>query len=113
MRIRKSLLIAAALTGVLPACTPPQQEAAPKQAEPAALVRSSGVVFAITREYNAVTIQHEPIPEYEMDAMVMEFTVDEPAQLDGIEVGDQVSFVLRSGLDIQTITVVEAEDSAP
>jgi hypothetical protein len=61
-----------------------------------------GVVQAVTREYNAVTIQHEAIPEYDMPAMVMEFTVDDASQLQGLAAGDIATFELRSGLDIST-----------
>lgn len=70
-------------------------------------MHSRGVVYAVTREENAIAIQHEAIPEYGMEPMVMEFTVDDPSKLDGIEVGDKVTFELRSGLDIATISVVE------
>lgn len=77
---------------------------AAEQASPSTPVRSRGVVQTVTREYNAVTIQHEAIPEYDMPAMVMEFTVDDPTQLDGIEAGDTVAFELRTGLDIAAIS---------
>jgi len=101
---------AAALIAVLPACSPPQPAAeAPAAADTARStpVRSRGVVHAVTPEYKAITIQHEAIPEYDMPAMVMEFTVDEPSQLDGLEQGDNVTFELRSGLDISTISETE------
>lgn len=73
------------------------------QETPAGPVHSRGVVYAVTREYNAITIQHEAIPEYNMPPMVMEFTV---AQLNGLEPGDNVTFETRSGLDISTISEV-------
>jgi Cu/Ag efflux protein CusF len=104
--------LAVALVFALPACSPPQPTAeAPPSAEqtaPSDPVRSRGVVYAVTREYNAITIQHEAIPEYEMAPMVMEFTVDNSSQLEGIEVGDTVTFELRSGLDIATIQEIDA-----
>lgn len=102
-----------ALALALPACSPPNPAAeAPPSAEESAAstpVRSRGVVYAVTPEYNAITIQHEAIPEYQMPAMVMEFTVDDPAQLEGIAAGDTVAFELRSGLDISTISEVPAD----
>jgi Cu(I)/Ag(I) efflux system periplasmic protein CusF len=112
VRVQFILLTAAALSLALAACSPPEPAAdappAAEQATPSGPVRSRGVVFAVTREYNAITIQHEAIPEYEMAPMVMEFTVDDPSQLEGIEAGDSVTFELRSGLDIATIQEVDA-----
>lgn len=108
MRIHLTWLTAGVLSVLLPACTPPELAAdAPAStgpSAPSAPVRSRGVVYAVTPEHNAITIQHEAIPEYDMPAMVMEFTVDNPLQLEGIEVGDSVAFTLRSGLDISTIS---------
>lgn len=105
-------LASAALLVGMAACSPPQTAEAPAPAAettaPSTPVHSRGVVYAVTREYNAITIQHEAIPEYQMPAMVMEFTVDDPAQLDGLEEGDTVTFELRSGLDIATISEVPA-----
>jgi Cu/Ag efflux protein CusF len=74
------------------------------QKQDATRVRSRGVVVAVTPEYNAVTIQHEPIPGYQMPAMTMEFTVADGAQLDGIAAGDTVTFELSGPIDIATIT---------
>ena len=112
MRVQQTLLCAIASLALC-ACTPPQQPAAepPPAAEQAAAtnpVHARGVVYAVTREYNAITIQHEAIPEYDMPAMVMEFTVDDPSQLDGLDAGDNVTFELRSGLDISAISEVAA-----
>lgn len=114
MRFHFTWACAGALALTLAACSPPPPAAeapaadAVEQAASSTPVRSRGVVQTVTAEYNAVTIQHEAIPEYQMPAMVMEFTVDNPAQLEGIEAGDTVTFELRSGLDIATLTEVEA-----
>lgn len=105
MRLLISSLTAIALAGCAPPSPPPSPPPAPSAAQtPSNPVRSRGVVQTVTREYNAVTIQHEAIPEYGMPAMVMEFTVDDPAQLEGIEAGDTVAFELRTGLDIAAIS---------
>lgn len=108
MRTQFASLTTLVLASLISGCAPPQPPPATEQAAPTGPVRSRGVVYAVTREYNAITIQHEAIPEYEMPPMVMEFTVDNPSQLDGIEAGDTVTFELRSGLDIATLTEVEA-----
>ena len=74
-------------------------------------VRASGVgeVVVIQPEYGAVTIRHEPIPEYGMGAMTMEFTTDNPALLKDVAVGDQVTFELKAPTEIDKITVVQKE----
>jgi Cu/Ag efflux protein CusF len=90
----------------LPACTPPSAESeapAAQKGEATSVVRSRGTVVAVTPEYNAITIQHEPIPEYGMEAMTMEFAVADGSQLNGLEAGDQVSFELSGPIDIRTI----------
>ena len=116
MRVQLTWACAALSLAAVACSAPPQRtEEAPAAADtspaPAIPVHSRGVVQTVTREYNAITIQHEAIPEYEMPAMVMEFTVDNPAQLQGIEAGDTVTFELRSGLDISTISEVVGNDS--
>ena len=99
------------LAGVLAACSQPQQQQqqqpTEQTAEAPATIHARGVVRALTPEYNAITIEHEAIPEVGMGAMTMEFTVAQPASLDGINVGDHVSFELSGPLDIQSITVTE------
>lgn len=114
MRTQIIWLSAAALSLALSACSPPPPNteapptAAAEETAPSTPVRSRGVVQTVTAEYNAITIQHEAIPEYDMPAMVMEFTVDDPSQLEGIETGDTVTFELRSGLDISSIAEEDA-----
>lgn len=101
-------LLTLAAASALAACTPPQpqtQAPAAQPSETAALVHARGEVVAITPEYNAITIRHDPIPEYGMAAMVMEFTVDEASDLESVNVGDQVSFTLKGPIDIASITV--------
>lgn len=106
--MRLQLLFLASACAILGCSQPPTTTATTsQQAAPVTNVHSRGVVRAITREYNAITIEHEAMPEYGMEAMVMEFTVDDGSKLNGINVGDHVSFVLKSGLDISSITVTE------
>ncbi len=104
MRLLLLPLIAATMMG---ACSQPQTKTdeppAAAQSESPAGVHSSGTVVAITREYSAITIQHAPIPEFQMDAMTMEFTVADASELDGLNVGDSVTFDLSGPIDIRTI----------
>jgi Cu/Ag efflux protein CusF len=99
-----SLLFVLALAACTPPSAEPEQPAA-QTTEAPRIVRSNGTVVAVTPEYNAITIQHEPIPEYGMEAMAMEFTVADGSQLSGIEAGDQVVFELSGPIDISTISV--------
>jgi Cu/Ag efflux protein CusF len=87
----------------LPGCSPPPPQADSSEAETPPPVRSRGVVVAVTPEESVITIQHEPIPEYSMPAMTMEFTVADPSQLQGLDAGDRVSFALSGPIDIETI----------
>lgn len=103
--MRLNVMIAAGLFS-LAGCSQPEQSPATDQPVETA-IRSNGVVVAVTPEYNAVTIQHEPIPELGMSAMTMEFTAAPSVSLDGVDVGDTVSFELSGPLDISSITVTD------
>ena len=52
-----------------------------------------GVIESIDVENNSVTIAHEEIPGF-MNAMTMAFEVLDPAQLEAVEVGEGVDFVV-------------------
>jgi protein SCO1 len=62
---------------------------APAQSYPA-----SGVVQRLGPEPNTVVVRHRAIANY-MDAMTMPFHARNPQELAGLNVGDEVSFVLR------------------
>jgi Cu/Ag efflux protein CusF len=103
----RPLLLPLIAATILAACGQPQTKTdeppATAQSETPIGVHSSGTVVAITREYSAITIQHAPIPEFQMDAMTMEFTVADASELDGLNVGDRVTFDLSGPIDIRTI----------
>lgn len=102
----------AACALALAACSQPapeaKMEAAPEApavaTAPAALVKGRGEVVVLQPEYGAVTLKHEAIPEYQMGAMTMEFTTD-AKKLEGLKVGDHVSFELKAPTEIETIAV--------
>ena len=54
-----------------------------------------------------MTIRHEAIPEYGMAAMTMEFSIADAAQLDGLQIGDQVRFDLKGPTEIERIEVIK------
>ncbi len=56
--------------------------------------RGSGTVTAIDPAANRITLDHGPIAELEWPAMEMNFTI-EAEKLEGIKVGDAVSFDLQ------------------
>ncbi len=66
-----------------------------------------GEVRRIDADANKLTLRHEAIPQFEMDAMTMAFRVARPALLEGIAVGDKVRFRLdKVG---SRLTVVELQ----
>lgn len=93
----------------LAACSPPapaaktEPEAPAAATAPAALVKGRGEIVVLQPEYGAVTLKHEAIPEYGMGAMTMEFTTD-AKKLEGLKVGDHVTFELKAPTEIETIT---------
>lgn len=91
-------LFAPALLALAVACVPPQAE---KKAD--APVVAAGEIVVLQPEYAAVTIRHEPIPAYGMGAMTMEFTTDDVKKLEGLAVGDRVTFELSGPTEIATI----------
>lgn len=47
-------------------------------------------VRRVDQNTGKITLRHGDIPNLDMPPMTMVFVVDEPASMDGIEVGDQV-----------------------
>lgn len=62
--------------------------------------KSTGVVTKINMEMGSVELDHDDIPGM-MPAMLMEFYVKDKKLLNGLKVGDKVSFILeeRNGAD--------------
>jgi Cu/Ag efflux protein CusF len=72
-------------------------------------VRSTGTVTAVNAAAGAITLSHDPIPAIQWPAMTMEFHAENPAILQGIAVGDHVTFELKSAADTGTITMVQKQ----
>lgn len=70
---------------------------------------AAGVVKKIKSDAKKLTISHGPIKTLGMDGMTMDFAVYDPAMLDEVKEGHQVSFMLekdKSG----NFVIMEIED---
>jgi protein SCO1/2 len=87
-----ALLLAAASMLALAGCkrpeTPPEARMAATNQQ---IYQVKGVVREVHPERNKVKVAHEEIPGY-MEAMTMMLDVKEAKELDGLQVGDMVSF---------------------
>jgi Cu/Ag efflux protein CusF len=57
---------------------------------------NEGLVMAVDRKAQEITVRHGYLPELSMDAMTMVFNVAEPALLDKVRKGERVR--IRTGL---------------
>lgn len=55
---------------------------------------ATGKVTAVDPSAASVTLFHDPMPTLEWPSMTMDFNVADPDLLQGVEVGDQVDFVI-------------------
>lgn len=99
----------------LAACSPPASTDAPmpEMESPPAIVGpivGEGVVTAIDRNAGTVTLDHGPIAAINWSAMTMRFNAD-AALLEGVAVGDRVSFELQSAESPRTLTALSKTDA--
>jgi protein SCO1/2 len=73
---------------------------------------ASGLVLKIDPAAATVTISHDPIPNF-MDAMVMPFTVEQPAELKDVRPGDRIAFRINVRDDRTEIDRVRILSAAP
>jgi Cu(I)/Ag(I) efflux system periplasmic protein CusF len=102
------------------ACSPPAQQEAAKSdaemnvAEPAAPavagpITSTGTVTQVDAAAGTITINHQPIAAISWPAMTMQFTAENPAILQGIALGDSVSFEVKSATETSVVTSVQKQ----
>lgn len=115
----KALLLPIAL--LVAACSPPASGPAAKSdmsqmkmEEPAATpaagpIRGTGTVTAVNAAQGVITLNHEPIPAIRWSAMTMEFKAEDPRILQGVAVGDRVTFELKSASDTNMVTMVQKQ----
>lgn len=111
----KALIVPVAMLAA--ACSPPaaqdaaksdadmnmSQSAAPASAGP---INGVGTVTAVDAAAGTVSLDHGPIAAISWPAMSMQFTVEDPADLQGIAVGDRVSFELKSATETSVVTEI-------
>lgn len=111
----KALIVPIALLAA--ACSPPAaQDAAKSDAgmdmsesaapAPAGPITGVGTVTAVDAAAGTVSLDHEPIAAISWPAMSMQFRVEDPADLQGIAVGDRVSFELKSATESSVVTEI-------
>ncbi len=101
-------------------CSPPAtQDAAKTEGEmnmaetaapaPAGAIVGVGTVAAIDDAAGTISLDHGPIAAIGWPAMSMQFTAENPAMLQGIAVGDRVSFELKSASESSVVTMVQKQ----
>lgn len=84
----------------------PMTPAAPAQAGP---IMGMGKITAINAAGGTLTIDHQAIPAVGWDAMSMGFTATDPTMLKDLQVGDAVTFELKSASEPSVVTKVQKQ----
>lgn len=109
----KTLIVPIALLAA--ACSPPashepaKTDAGMNMETPAGAITGIGTVTQVDAAAGAITINHEPIAALSWPAMTMQFTVENPAILQGIAAGDHVSFELKSATETSIVSMVQRQ----
>lgn len=90
----KNLLSVIALTSLLAGPVMASEQAG-APATSSAVATSQGEVRKIDTANQKVTLRHGPLANLGMPPMTMVFKVQDAAQLEGLKVGDKVSFVAQ------------------
>ena len=61
--------------------------------------RGAGTVIGSDAELRFLTLDHDPLPAIQMDAMTMPFDIADSVELDGIQEGDRVTFDLEASVE--------------
>ncbi len=73
------------------------------------MAMSSGTITKVDTQWNRLTIDHGPLENLEMEGMTMVFEVTDPAMLEGLSEGQQISFVADRVKGKLTVTEIAAE----
>lgn len=82
---------------------------APAAPAAAGAISSTGTVTAVDATAGTISLNHEAIPAISWPAMSMQFRAENPAMLQGIAVGDHVTFELKSASETSIITMVQKQ----
>lgn len=96
----------AAATSAAPMADMPMSPTAPAVSGP---IMGTGKISAVDAKAGTVTIDHQAIPAVGWDAMTMGFTASDPAALKDLEVGDAVSFELKSAIEKTVIVKIQKQ----
>ena len=99
----------ASLKGVLSRMS---QASAPAAAAAPAQKLAQGKVDALDRAKASITLTHGPIPSVDMQAMTMDFRVDPPRLLDGVQPGQEVEFDVVKRDDGYVVTTLRPKATA-
>jgi Cu(I)/Ag(I) efflux system protein CusF len=81
----------------------------PAPAQASGPIRSTGVVTQVDAAAGTITFNHEAIPAISWPAMTMQFQAEDPAILQGIAVGDNVMFEVKSATETGVVTMVQQQ----
>ncbi|CAM4395615.1 efflux RND transporter periplasmic adaptor subunit [Vibrio agarivorans] len=65
--------------------------------EPVATVWAKGEVTKVMLDHQMLTINHQPVPEWEWPGMVMDFSLASNVDTDGLQVGSAIEFEMQKG----------------
>jgi Cu/Ag efflux protein CusF len=93
------------------ACSPPaaKSDMESMSAAVAGPIVAMGTVTALDGATGTVSLDHEPIAAISWPAMSMQFNAENSTMLQGIAVGDRVSFELKSASETSTITAIQKQ----
>lgn len=106
---RKLIIPVLALALTTSAAWATTHQASPRTPAPSATIAemSEGVVRKIDKDAGKITLKHGELKNLQMPAMSMVFRVKDPAMLEQVKVGDQVSFVAEKVGGQFTLTRIE------
>jgi Cu/Ag efflux protein CusF len=114
-----ALVASAALALAAAACSQeaatPAKENMSSMSEPAAPaatagpIHATGTVTAVDATAGTISLDHEPIAAINWPAMSMQFTAEDPSMLQGIAVGDRVTFEIKSPTETSVVTMVQRQ----
>ncbi|MDN2483658.1 efflux RND transporter periplasmic adaptor subunit [Vibrio agarivorans] len=83
--------------------------------EPVATVWAKGEVTKVMLDHQMLTINHQPVPEWEWPGMVMDFGLASNVDTDGLQVGSSIEFEMQKGATgmYEVVDLKLAENAMP